>query len=257
MNQVDKACMFKALHQKGNPLVLYNVWDAGSARAVSKAGAPAIATGSMAVAAAQGYGDGEQIPLDFVLQIVGQIVSSVDVPVSIDFEGAYASDVDGIEQNVARLIQTGAIGLNFEDQVIKGKGLYQPDVQAARIYAVRKASNAKGVPMVINARTDLFLKAADGVPHASLLDAAIERGHHYAQAGADCYFVPMLTDPALISALCARLGIPVNVMALDIDADFTPLIKAGVARISFGGAPYIKAIQAITATATKFNPALN
>lgn len=246
-----KANAFKSLHVKGSPLVLYNIWDAGGAHAVLEAGASAIATGSLSIAAAHGYEDGENIPLDFVLGIISRIVAAVDLPVSVDFEGAYAGDAAGIEANVARLIDTGAIGLNFEDQIVGSDRLYAPGEQAARIAAVRAAAHAKDVPVVINARTDLFLKAGDSVPHASLVDEAVARAAIYAEAGADCFFVPLLSDPVLVGEVCAKVDLPVNVMVLDTTADLTPLIDAGVARISFGPAPFFAATRALTEAARK------
>src|SRR6185312_14384068 len=115
MSQIDKAVRFAELHTKGNPLVLYNVWDAGSANAVTEAGAPAVATSSWSVAEAQGYHDGEDIPLDLALQIITRIADTVDVPVSADFEGGYSDDHAMLAENVARLLDTGIVGINFED----------------------------------------------------------------------------------------------------------------------------------------------
>lgn len=252
MSQIEKANVFRALHVKGQPVILYNIWDAGGARAVAEAGAKAIATGSMSVAAAHGYADGEAIPLDFVLSLVTRIVAAVDLPVTVDFEGAYAADPDTIRANVERLIGTGAIGLNFEDQVVGGSGLYPIEVQAARIAAVRAAAQDSGVPMVINARTDLFLQAGGGDDHATLVAEAIARGRRYAQAGADCFFVPLLGAPELVAEVVTGVDLPVNVMVLDTRADLAPLTAAGVARISFGPAPYLAANRALTEAAREF-----
>jgi 2-methylisocitrate lyase-like PEP mutase family enzyme len=252
MSQIEKANVFRVLHVKGRPLILYNIWDAGGARAVAQADAKAIATGSMSVAAAHGYSDGEAIPLDFLLSLVTRIVAAVDLPVTVDFEGAYAADPDTIRANVARLIRTGAIGLNFEDQVVGGSGLYPVEVQAARIAAVRAAAKDSGVPMFINARTDLFLQAGDGGDHATLVTAAISRGRRYAEAGADCFFVPLLGAPELVAEVVAGVDLPVNVMVLDTGADLAPLAAAGVARVSFGPAPYLAGIRALTEAAGKF-----
>jgi 2-methylisocitrate lyase-like PEP mutase family enzyme len=252
MTQIEKADAFKALHVRGNPLILYNIWDAGGARAVASAGASAIATGSLSIAAAHGYDDGEQIPRDFALSIVSRIVGAVDLPVSVDFEGAYAAEPEGIEANVARLIETGAIGLNFEDQVVGSAVLYSADRQAVRIAAVRAAARASGVPMIINARTDLFLQAPEGVDHATLVPEAIKRGRIYAEAGADCYFVPLLGNPGLVAEVCAQVDLPVNVMVLDTEANIAPLAAAGVARISFGPVPYFSVNRALAKSAAKF-----
>ncbi|MEO1611169.1 MAG: isocitrate lyase/phosphoenolpyruvate mutase family protein, partial [Pseudomonadota bacterium] len=118
MSQSEKAARFAALHREGDPVVLYNIWDAGGAKALAEAGAPAVATGSWSVAAAHGYGDGEAIPLDLVLTIVGRIAATVDIPLTVDFEGAYAVDPSEAAENVRKLIRAGAVGINFEDRIV-------------------------------------------------------------------------------------------------------------------------------------------
>src|SRR5690349_1537045 len=119
--QSERAIAFAKLHVKGDPLVLFNAWDAGTAKAVSEAGAKAIATGSWAVAAANGYTDGEIIPLEEVLANLRRIVRSVDLPISLDFESGYSRSPDELSANTARVIEAGAIGINFEDQIIGGE----------------------------------------------------------------------------------------------------------------------------------------
>jgi len=238
MSQLEKAQQFKALHVKSNPLVLYNIWDAGSAKTLAKAGATAVATGSWSVAAAQGYPDGQAIPLDFLLSIVERIAQSVDLPLSVDFEGAYAEDPAVVEKNVAALIAAGAVGLNFEDQILGGSGLHTVEVQVERIKAVRRAADGSGVPLFINARTDLFLKEQDASAHASLIDEALARQSEYTAAGADGFFVPGLTDTALLGDLCEKSSLPVNAMmmgGLKSAKDVAPL---GVSRASYGPGPY-------------------
>src|SRR4051794_10974134 len=124
---------FARLHVAGDPLVLFNAWDAGSAAAVAKSGAKAIATGSASVAMANGFGDGQEVPLDLAIAIAGRVVKAVELPVTIDFEGGYAEDSDGLTTNGRRLAGTGAIGCNFEDQVVGTDQLYDIADQAARI----------------------------------------------------------------------------------------------------------------------------
>ncbi|WP_128255579.1 isocitrate lyase/PEP mutase family protein [Falsirhodobacter deserti] len=238
-SQIDKAERFRRLHAPNHPLILYNIWDAGSAKAVARAGAKAIATGSWSVAAAQGYEDGEELPLDDALAVVGRIVRSVECPVTVDFEGGYAVDPDTVGQNVRRLLMLGVIGLNFEDQVVNAPGLYSIEDQVERLRAVRAAADALGIPAFINARTDVFLKAAPDVDHASLVDDAFARAAAYAQAGADGFFVPGLTDKALIRTICETVALPVNVMAADPQG-IGDLANLGVSRISFGPNPYIR-----------------
>ena len=231
MDQTEKVAAFKALHQRGMPVVLYNIWDAGSAKVLAEAGAQAVATGSWSVAAAQGYGDGEQIPLDTLLLIAGRITASVSVPVTIDFEGGYARDAATLSANVARLIGVGAVGLNFEDQIVGGQGIYAQAEQASRIAAVRKAGD-----IFINARTDLFLKAP-AADHAGQIDEALRRADAYAKVGADGFFVPGLGNPDLIRRVCADAALPVNVMMLGNPASIAEVAAMGAGRLSYGPGP--------------------
>lgn len=238
MNQQSKAELFRALHKAEKPLELFNIWDAGSAAAVAAGGATALATGSWSVAAALGYPDGEQLPLDALLRAATSIVSATELPVSIDFEGGYASEPGAVAGNVNRLLETGAIGINFEDQVVGTKDLYSVADQADRIRAVRKAAESFGVPLFINARTDLFLKAGPDGDHKAILNAAIERAKAYADAGASGFFAPMLADPDLIASLCNAAPLPVNIMMMPNVPSTEELGRLGVARISHGPGPY-------------------
>ncbi len=243
MTQSDKARAFAAMHQSGKPVVLYNVWDAGSAKALAAAGSPVIATGSVGIAGTLGYVDGQQIPLDEALFMVRRITASVNVPVTVDFEGAYATDPTEITANVARLIDAGAVGLNFEDQVVGGTGLHAPEVQAARIAAVRAAGAARNLPLFINARTDMFLKAPADT-HKSLLPEVLARAATYAAAGASGFFVPGLIDPALMTAVVQGTTLPVNAMASPTQQPAPVLAGLGVARISHGPFPWRAAMAA-------------
>src|SRR5579884_739798 len=146
---------FAALHVPGDPLILYNIWDVGSALAVAAAGAKALATGSHPVADANGWPDGQKVPMDFAFANAARIVNAVEVPLTVDFESAYSTDPEEGAANVARLAATGAVGCNFEDQVIGGDGLHPLDLQVRRIAAIR---NAVGKQFFVNARTDVFLK---------------------------------------------------------------------------------------------------
>jgi 2-methylisocitrate lyase-like PEP mutase family enzyme len=245
MTQSDKARLFAGLHVKGDPVILYNIWDAGSAKAIADAGAKAIATGSWSVAAAQGFKDGEAIPLDLVLTIVSRIAASVDLPLTVDFEGGYAEDTETIAKNVTRLIAAGAIGVNFEDQCVGGTGLYKPKVQHDRVKAVRRAAGTADLPLFINARTDLFLKESARDKHAGLLADAKDRAASYKEAGADSFFVPGLVDPKLIADICEAISLPVNVMMKDGAPSLETLASIGVARISYGPGPYFSSMTAL------------
>jgi 2-methylisocitrate lyase-like PEP mutase family enzyme len=243
MNQIEKAKRFAQLHVKGSPLLLYNAWDAGSAKSILGAGAKAIATSSWSVAAAQGYGDGERIPIPLVEQIVGRIVASVDTPVTVDFEGGYSADDGELAANISRLLDLGVIGINFEDRIVKGAGLYSVDRQARRLGAIRKAAERKGVDLFINARTDVFFEHGAGA--AQVVGEALDRAKAYAAAGASGFFVPGLTDDALIARICESAALPVNVMIMDGVPANGQLSELGVARISYGPIPYIRAMGAL------------
>lgn len=231
---------FAALHVAGDPLVLFNAWDAGSAVAVAKAGARAIATGSASVAMANGFGDGQEVPMEFALANARRIVDAVDLPVTVDFEGAYSDDPVEGARNIARLAETGAIGCNFEDQVVGGEGLHPIPVQAARIAAAREAV---GSGFFINVRTDLFLKAPQETHDAAMLDEAIARVRAYADAGASGFFVPMLGDLELLRRLCAESPIPVNFMTYPGCPANAEVAATGVARISHGPFPYMALME--------------
>jgi 2-methylisocitrate lyase-like PEP mutase family enzyme len=242
VNQTEKARLFASLHRPGKPVILYNAWDAGSAKAVAEAGAEAIATGSWSVAAAQGFDDLEKLPLDLALANAERIVAAVALPVTIDFEGGYAVAPDAVAANVKRLAATGAVGCNYEDQVVGGDGLHPVALQAERIGAIRRAL---GSDFFINARTDIFLQAKRETHDAGMVEAALERGRAYADAGASGLFLPGLVDESLIGQACGASPLPVNIMNLIGAPPATRLAELGVARISHAGGPYRVALKAL------------
>ena len=224
---------FAALHVPGDPVVLYNIWDAGSARAVAAAGAKALATGSHPVGDASGFGDGQQVPLDFVFDNAKRIMDAVDLPLTVDFEGGYAVDPELTAANVSALKATGAVGCNFEDQVIGGEGVHPLKEQARRIVAIRKAV---GDQFFINARTDLYLKTQEH--DAALVDAVIERGKAFADAGASGLFVPRMADARQIEKVVREVPLPLNLIAFPGAPSKREWANAGVARISHGPFPH-------------------
>jgi 2-methylisocitrate lyase-like PEP mutase family enzyme len=227
---------FAALHVPGDPVVLFNVWDVGSALAVAKAGAKAIATGSASVAMANGFGDGENLPMEFALGNARRIAASVDLPVTVDFEGAYSNDPAQVAHNFAELADTGVVGCNFEDQRVGGEGLHPIAWQAERIAAAR---GAVGPDFFINVRTDLFLKAPQETHDEAMLNEAVERVRAYADAGASGFFVPMLGDLGMLSRLCAVSPVPVNFMTYPGCPSNADVAATGVARISHGPFPHM------------------
>lgn len=224
---------FSRLHVPGRPLLLWNIWDAGSARAVEAAGARAVATGSASVAGAMGYADGQALPLDLLLVLVQRIAASVSLPLSVDFESGYAEDPAQLSENAARLRDSGAIGCNFEDGIPPENGIRSLAAQLPRLSALRA-----GAPdLFINARTDLFLQNP-AEAHDGLIDEAIARARAYADAGADGFFAPGLVAPPLIARLCGEQPLPVNVMKSPSAPDIATLAGLGVARISWGPFPW-------------------
>lgn len=246
----DKAQLFASLHRPGDSLILFNAWDPGSAKVVAEAGAKAIATGSWSVAAAFGYADGEALPRNLAIENVGRIAASVELPVSIDLEGGYGDMPEAVAESATLAMEAGAVGCNFEDGRIGGAGMYEPGEQASRIAAIRAAADASDIPFFINARTDHFLQSKPE-EHAVYVDAALDRGRAYAEAGANGFFVPGLADEALIARICAESPLPVNIMVTSATPSPRRLAELGVARISHAGAPWAVAMQALAEAARK------
>ncbi|MEO0981070.1 MAG: isocitrate lyase/phosphoenolpyruvate mutase family protein [Pseudomonadota bacterium] len=244
MIQAEKHAAFAALHAPGAPVVLFNAWDAGSARIVAEAGAKAIATGSYSVAGAQGFEDGEDAPLDIVVDNAARIVAAVDLPVTVDFETGYGASPEACGASLLRLLEVGVIGVNIEDRLLDAPDLRPVEAQADRLRALAAARSPDGVGAWINARTDVFLQSTPD-QHAGLVEAALERGAAYAEAGGDSLFVPGLRDLDLIARVCEGASLPVNVMAGGKGPAIADLAAAGVARVSFGGHPWRLAMAAL------------
>jgi 2-methylisocitrate lyase-like PEP mutase family enzyme len=250
--QLNRAETFRQLHTPGNPIVLYNIWDAGSAKTVAKANAKAIATSSWAVAKAHGFEDGQQFPYDQAIGNLREIVGAVDLPVTFDLESGYAEEPDKVGENISLAIEAGAVGCNFEDSV-PGKGTIRDTAtQAARIQGIRKASETAKVPFFINARCDLFFQGPEVKHDDRLLTLAVDRAVAYAEAGADGLFVPGLATISLIAELTKRSPIPVNILVKS-SASLQMLADNGVARVSFGATPYVETLNALEQAARAIN----
>ncbi|MDR0296456.1 MAG: isocitrate lyase/phosphoenolpyruvate mutase family protein [Rickettsia sp.] len=244
--------LFKTLHRKGNPLVLYNVWDVGSAQAIEKSGAKALATSSWAVAKSHGYEDGEQFPLKLALQNLKNIIEKVKIPVSFDFESGFASELSELTKNVGLIVETGAVGINFEDQIIgQEKVRYSIEEQCNRIKAIKATIKESLLPnMFINARIDIFFQKDISEHNEQYLKEAIERSKAYAAVGADGFFAPGLANHNFIKQLCESSPIPVNIMVQNVTA-VKGFIDLGVSRISYNPFPYIAVMQELGKSATE------
>lgn len=247
--QNDKARLFHSLHVRGKPLVLFNAWDAGSARAVALAGAHAIATGSWSVAAANGFDDGERLPFTVALENLRRMVAAVAQPVTIDLESGYGDAPGQVGATVAAAVAAGAVGCNLEDSFPADGHLRDTGDQVARLAAARRAAQDAGVTMFINARTDVFFQKPAEAHDMAMVEDALQRARAYADAGADGLFVPGVVAAPLIARLAEASPLPLNVMAMPGVPDRLRLAELGVARISHGPGPYRGAMQWLTEAA--------
>lgn len=233
----DKVEQFRALHVPGDPLILFNIWDAGSARAVAEAGARAIATGSYGVAEAQGFKDGETFPLERALDVLAGVLRVTDLPVTCDMESGYGATPEQVGQSVARAFAAGAAGINMEDRMPGADALNPAGVQAARIAA------AAATGIFVNARCDVFRGIPADEHGPALVGQVLDRARAYADAGAAGLFVPFTTNRRCIAAICEGSPLPVNIIW---NPDFTgrdELAALGVARISHGHRPWAAAMD--------------
>ncbi len=238
----QKAEKLRALHRGGRPLILVNAWDAATARIFEKAGSAAIATTSAGIAFSCGYPDGERIPLDRMLEVVGRISRAVSVPVTADMEAGYGASPEELHRAVSGVLEAGAVGLNLEDgSEAPGGALADLPLQLEKIRAVKEAAGRHGVPIVLNARTDVYLDRIG--PEGGWFEETIRRGEAYRDAGADCVFIPGVTDPAVIGALARRLACPINVLAVAGSPSIGELASLGVARVSLGSGPVRAALS--------------
>ncbi|WFL76520.1 isocitrate lyase/phosphoenolpyruvate mutase family protein [Altererythrobacter arenosus] len=237
----NKVETFRALHVPGDPLVLFNIWDAGSARAVAEAGARAIATGSYGVAEAQGFKDGETFPLDRALEVLAGVLRVTDLPVSIDMESGYGGTAEEVGRSVARALEAGAVGINMEDRMPGEAELIPVEEQARRVRA------AADTGMFVNARCDVFRGQPAEAHGPELVEATLERGRAYADAGAGSLFVPFTTNRQCIAAICEGSPLPVNIIWTPASAggyaSRQELAELGAARISHGHRPWAAAMD--------------
>ena len=231
--QALKAEQLRKLHSGTKMLVLPNAWDVASARIVEELGFPAIATTSAGIAATLGYPDGQKISRDEMLGVIARIAKAVRVPVTADVEAGYGVTVDDMTQTVKAVVAAGAVGINLEDVTSSDEGS-QVDLalQLEKIRAIRKATESLGVPLVLNARTDIYLIPIG--PLESRFERTVERLRAYREAGADCLFAPGLRDAETIAKLVRALNGPLNILITTGAPTLRELEKMGVARASAG-----------------------
>jgi 2-methylisocitrate lyase-like PEP mutase family enzyme len=251
--QQAKAQLLQSLHGSG-VLVLPNAWDAVSAAVIAATGAKAIATTSGGMAWSMGRTDAQGMAREEMVDQVRRIARAVDVPVTADIEGGYGPAPDDVARTVEAVIQAGAVGVNIEDSGAPDGGLFEAQAQAERLSAGRAAAERAGLPgLMINVRTDVVLFGIGD--REGLLDDVVARAGVYAQAGADCLFVPGLTDLETLSLLVKSSPLPVNVMAGPGAPSIAELEAVGVRRVSLGTAiaqaAYTVVRQAATETLTK------
>jgi 2-methylisocitrate lyase-like PEP mutase family enzyme len=237
MTQKKKAELLRSLHHGPEILVLPNAWDAVSARVIEQEGFTVIATSSSGCAAVLGYADGQQIPRREMIFLIAKIVQSVKVPVTADVEAGY----DNAEQTALDIIATGAVGLNFEDMI--GDTLLPLETQVQRIRTLRTVADENGVPLVVNARTDIYL--ANHGEEATRFGRSVERLNAFRDAGADCLFVPGVRDAETIGRLVEAIHGPVNILAQPGSPTIAEMKALGVARVSLGGGPSRVALGAV------------
>lgn len=226
------AADLRALHVPGDPVTFANVWDVATAKIVAGAGAPALATSSIAVALTHGLEDNDTMPPDIAFGAVARIAAAVDVPVTADIEAGYRLPAGEV---IRRLLEAGAVGCNIEDLDHHGSDAVVPlETQAARIRALREAADAAGVPVVINARIDLFHDRRDGTPGPHLPEA-IDRAGAYLDAGADCVYPIFLAEEAALRGMVDATEGRVNALSRPGAPSLEQLRAIGVCRVSVGG----------------------
>ena len=236
--QIQLATRFQALHNPAAPLALANVWDVASARVVAAAGASAIATTSAGVSWGLGSADGNRVDRDLLLAQLARIVAAVDLPVTADIESGFGDTPGKVATTVARVLETGAVGVNIEDAHPAPASPDQPlrpiAEQATRLAAARSAANHARIPLYINARIDVFLRRAGA--ESERLAETLDRARAYLDAGASGIFVLGVRDPETIAALTAGIDAPVNVGGAPGALSVAELGGLGVARVSMGSA---------------------
>ncbi len=244
--QRDRAEEFLKLHAGDEILILPNAWDVSSARLFELEGFKAVGTTSAGISATLGHPDGQHMSLDDNMEVVGRIVEHVHLPISADVEAGYATSIEGVVKSARAVLNVGAVGLNIEDSTGNpAEPLYDEALQAEKIAAIREMALAEGIPLVINARTDVYL-LPDGTP-AGRMRETVDRCNAYRRAGADCVFVPDMgtLDKETITRLVHAIDAPINIIAGDRTPPLAELQEIGVARVSLGPKPMRAALALV------------
>jgi 2-methylisocitrate lyase-like PEP mutase family enzyme len=229
--QREKADLLRKLHGGPRILVLANAWDVASARVIAAAGFPAVASSSAGVAYALGYPDGQRIGRAEMLEMVRRIAAVVEVPVSADVEAGYGTTTESAAETARGVVAAGAVGMNLEDTGAAGE-LLPLELQVERVRAARAAAEAAGVSLVLNARTDAF--GVPGLAAEARLAEAVRRANAYLAAGADCAFLPFVSNRAVIEQLAREVRGPLNILGTPAAPPIPDLERMGVRRVSVG-----------------------
>ena len=249
--QQERAKQFHQLHHSGKLLVLPNIWDPLGALLLEDISFPAVATASAAIAFTNGYDDGEKLPLDSLLTILKKIVSCVRIPVSADIESGFASKNTHLIENIKQILETGIVGINIEDTDKNTNSLLPVDVASERIKLIRKTSEEMGIPLFINARTDVYVRGKGFDTPESHLRECLKRGLAYKDAGADCFYPITMNRQDDIKTTVEQLRMLVNVLLIDGIPKLDVLQDLGVARLSLGPGFLKIAIQSMKNLAIK------
>jgi len=248
--QPEKGNLLHMLHHNGKLLVLPNIWDPLGAALLESLGYAAVATASASIALSNGYQDGENIPFKELLEVLKRIVRSVQIPVTADIESGYAKSNAELKENIKMLLDVGIAGINFEDTNKDDKTIISIEAQCEKLSVIRNTASEMGVPLFINARTDVYLQAND-LPDQEKLAETIRRGKAYKDAGADGFYPIFLKEETAMKSIVKEVGLPVNILILPGIPDFKELQDLGITRVSLGPGFLKIAINAMKNTAEK------
>jgi 2-methylisocitrate lyase-like PEP mutase family enzyme len=242
----ERALRFHALHRGDGVLLLPNAWDVITARVFEQAGFAALGTTSFGIARAHGFRDGEDAAYDVTLDMVRRIAPALSVPLTADIEAGYGDTPEEVGARGRELLQAGAVGFNIEDGSLRDpSGLADAALQSEKVAALKEAGASLGIPVFVNARTDVFWR--DPNAGASGLAAALRRAEVYLSAGADGIFIPGLTDREAIRTAAAALKAPLNILATPRTPPVAALASLGVKRLSLGSGPVRAALGCLRA----------